>query len=74
MLSCHRWVSEWINTIEYGFTLKLVPDMIITYNQMHYTDKYSQHSSVVWPVWLNDWVFVFKLSGCGVGSNPVAVN
>ena len=31
---------------------------------MHRTDKYSQHSSIIWPVWLNDWVFVFELSGC----------
>ena len=31
----------------------LVPDMIRTYNQMHRTDKYSQLSSIIWPVWLN---------------------
>ena len=35
------------------FTLKRVRDMIITYSQMHRTDKYSQHSSIIWPVWLN---------------------
>ena len=29
------------------------------------TDKYSQHSSIIYPVWLNDWVFDYKLSGCG---------
>ena len=40
-------------TIECGFTLKRVRDMIRTYSQMHRTDKYSQHSSIVWPVWLN---------------------
>ena len=34
-------------TIECGFTLKLVCDMIITYCQMHRTDKYSQHSSFI---------------------------
>ena len=28
-------------------------DMIITYSQMHRTDKYSQHSSIIWPVWVN---------------------
>ena len=32
---------------------------------MKYTDKDSQHSSVIWPVWLNGWVFVYKLSGFG---------
>ena len=36
---------------------------------MHRTDKYSQHSSVIWPVWLNGWVFVYELSGCGFGSS-----
>ena len=34
-------------------TLKRVRDMIRTYSQMHRTDKYSQHSSIIWPVWLN---------------------
>ena len=43
---------------------KSVRDMTITYRQMHRTDKYSQHSSIIWPVWLNAWVFVYKLSGC----------
>ena len=35
-----------------------------TLNQIstHRTDKYSQHSSIIWPIWLNDWVFVYKLS------------
>ena len=35
-------------TIECGFTLKRVRDMIKTYSQMHRTDKYSQHSSNAW--------------------------
>ena len=39
---------------------KLVRDMIITYSQMHSTDKYSEHSSIIRPVWLNDWVFVYQ--------------
>ena len=34
-------------TIECGFTLKRVRDMIRTYSQMHRTDKYSQHSSII---------------------------
>ena len=51
-------------TTECGFTLKLVRDVIITYSQMLSTDKYSQHSSIIWHVWLNGWVFVFELSGC----------
>ena len=42
--------------------------MKITYNQMHRTDRCSQHSSVIWPVWLNGLVFVFEISGCGFKS------
>ena len=37
-----------------GFTLKRVHDMTGTYSQMHRTDKYLQHSSIIWKaVWLN---------------------
>ena len=34
-------------TIECGFTLKHVRDMTRTYSQMHRTDKYSEHSSII---------------------------
>ena len=40
-------------TTECGFTLKRVRDMTRTYSQMHRTDKYSEHSSIIWPVWPN---------------------
>ena len=30
---------------------------------MNRTDKYSQHIPIIWPGWLNDWVFVYELSG-----------
>ena len=59
---------------ECRFTLKLVCDMIITYSQMHHTDKYSQHSSIIWPVCLNGWVFVYELSGCGFESRSSQLN
>ena len=36
---------------------------------MHCTNKYSQHSSINWSVWLNGWVFVSGLSDCGFESN-----
>ena len=36
-----------------GFTLKHLRDMTRTYSQMHRTDKYSEHSSIIWPLWLN---------------------
>ena len=38
--------------------------MIITQSQKHRADKSSQEFSIVWPVWLNSWVFVYKLSSC----------
>ena len=84
-LSCHVRVSEWIHTsskefldiqanIESGFTLKRVRDMTRTYSQMHRTDKYSQPSSIIWPVWLKSWVFVYELSGCGFESSCSHLN
>ena len=50
-------------SVECGFTLKRVGDMTRTFSQMHRTDKYSQHSKLIWLVWLNGWVFVYELSG-----------
>ena len=38
-------------TIECRFTLNCLCDMITKYSQMHCTDKYSQHSEIIWPVW-----------------------
>ena len=60
--------------IKCGFTVKRVRDMTRTCSQMHRTDKYSQHSSTIWPLWLNGWVFVFELSGCGVKSSCSHLN
>ena len=60
-------------TIECGFSLKRVCDMIITYSQMHRTDN-SQHSSIIWVVWLKGWVFVYELSGCGFKSRCCHLN
>ena len=39
------------------------------YCQMHHTDKHLQHSSTIWPVWLNGWVFIYELSGSGFESS-----
>ena len=52
-------------TIECEFSLKRVRNMTITYSQIHRTDKYLEHSSIIWPVWPNGWVFVEELSGSG---------
>ena len=43
--------------------VKRVRDMIRAYSHMHRANKYSQHSSIIWLVWLTGWVFVYKLSG-----------
>ena len=32
--------------------------MIRTYSQIRRTDKYSQHSSIIWPPWLTKWLSV----------------
>ena len=64
-------INEFLNiqaTTECGFTLKRMHDMIKTYSQIYRTDKYSQHGSIIWPVWLNGWVFVYKLNGWGLQS------
>ena len=36
---------------------------------MYHTDKYSQHSSIIWSIWLNGWVSVYEPSGCGFKSH-----
>ena len=46
-----------------------VRDITRRYTQMHRTGKYSQHNSIIWLVWLNGWVFVYELSGCGFESS-----
>ena len=51
----------WLNIYQVTYEFH----MIITYSQMHRTDKCSQHNSIIWPVWLNGWVSVYELSGCG---------
>ena len=53
-------------TIECGFTLKLVRDMIIRHT--HNTAQSFR------PVWLNGWVFVYKLSSCGFESHCCHLN
>ena len=41
---------------------------------MYLSGKYSQHSSIIWPVWLKGWLFVDKLSGCGFESRCCHLN
>ena len=49
--------------------VKHVRDMTRTYSQIQHTDKYSQLRAIFWTVWLNGWVFVYELSGCGFESS-----
>ena len=51
-------------TKECRSTLKLVCDMIKIYSQMQRADRYSQHSSINWPLWVNSRVFVYKVGHC----------
>ena len=55
-------------TMECGFTLKRVSYMKRTHSHVHCRNKFSQNSSIIWPVRLNRWVFVYKLSGRVFGS------
>ena len=41
---------------------------------MHHTDKHSQHSSIILPVWLNGRVFIYELSACGFGSLKLQIS
>ena len=42
--------------------------------QMHRRDKYLQQGTIIWSVWLNSWVFVYELSGCGFESSGSHLN
>ena len=57
-----KWLSCVLSTYLYGAFEYLSV-------QMHRTDMYSQHSSIIWLVWLNGWVFVYELSDCGFESS-----
>ena len=59
-LSCYSQA-----TIECGFTLKHVGDVIGTYIQLHCPNKCSEQSWIVWWAWPNSWVCVYQLSGSG---------
>ena len=48
--------------------------MLRTYSQRHPPDKYSQHSSIIWLVWLNGLVFVYELSDCEFESSCSHLN
>ena len=77
-----KWLSCVVSTFLYRafdgmschFTYALQNIQKRTYSQMQGTDKYSQHGSIIWTVWLNGWVFFYELSGCGFGSSCSQLN
>ena len=64
-LSVMVYLSDCNGTRRFGFTLKRIRHMVRTYSQMQCTDKYSQHNWIIWPVWLNSWWLIYKLSDWG---------
>ena len=40
---------------------------------MHRTEKYSEHSSIIWAVLPNGWVFVYELGGSGFESSHLSI-
>ena len=50
-----KWLSFFVSTYLYG--------------AFECTDKYSEHSSIIWPLWPNGWVFIYELSGSGFESS-----
>ena len=57
-----------------NITVKRIRDVIRTCSQMHGTDMYSEHSSNIWSIWPNGWVFIYKLSGSGYESSSSHLN
>ena len=58
--------------VTYSFRVNL--QSVRTHIQMRSTDKYWQHSPIIWSVWLNGWVFIYELSGCGFESRCFHLN
>ena len=48
-----KWLSCVVSTYLYGA-------FDCMFLSCHRTDKHSQHSWVIWPIWLNSWVFVYE--------------
>ena len=68
---CSQWNFKYCTCFKQSVpcTLKCIQDMIKIYSQMHHIDKHSHDSSIIWPIWLNGWVFVCKLSSCRLESS-----
>ena len=74
-LSCHVCVFRvnshpivsWItrNTL---FETGAISEVWVTAKGLKQTNKYSQHSSIIWPIRLNGSVFIYELSSCRLQS------
>ena len=42
------------------------------YSPVHCTDKYSEHSSVIWSVWRNGWLLIYKLVVQGLSLGAIS--
>ena len=73
-LPCEFFVATLISEWQLNEWLYFVIYMHCTDNQMHHTDKKSQYSSIILPVWLNAWVFVYEVNGCGFESHCCYLN
>ena len=56
------------------FTLKGVRENRRTHSQINHKDMYTQFNSIISSVWLNCWVFVNELSGCGFETRYIHLN
>ena len=80
----HKWTLNHLIKLDIYWTFSMVHltvgscHVMYVFHSFTYPriDKYSQHSSIIWPlwlnswpVWLNGWVFVYELSGCGPDSS-----
>ena len=57
-------ISEWQLNDLASLAKCYIVYMLITYSQMYHTDKFSEHSWIIWSVWLNGSVFAYELCGC----------
>ena len=81
-LSCHVRISEWITLYSYLNVTELLARnrhdiwslSDCNGTRMHRTDKYSQHSSNIWLVWVNGWVIVYELFVFGFDSRCCHLN
>ena len=65
---CHVRVSEWIYTLQLPECQGTLCSKQARYPKFKWKQQHlnpqPHHSSIIWPVWINGWVFVYELNGC----------